>query len=307
MGIRKTIYGLLNLGAESTVTTQATAVIRSLSGSLALVPSGSGAITANIPDGTVAGGNARGINSVDLQMSRAGAGQVASSNYAFIGGGQNNYTLSGDHYQVIVGGLSNYINASGHSFIGGGSSNSIFTGGGSGWAVVTGGRSNAANSQYATVSGGQSNTASTNSHATVVGGQSNTSSGQHSVSGGQTNTASAARSVALGEQNTSSNAATVAIGRLNVANATYSVAIGNRNQATGIASLALGSLGNSYLFGQNSFGNGISALGDCQSSNILPYKDATLTTGATTTLFLDGSSLLITPNGSNRTWNTTVN
>jgi len=43
---------------------------------------------------------------------------------------------------------------------------------------------NNATSDYSTVSGGESNVASTNTHATVVGGKGNTSSGQYSVSGG---------------------------------------------------------------------------------------------------------------------------
>jgi hypothetical protein len=131
-------------------------------------------------DGTVAGGNARGINSVDLQTSRSAATQVAGGAHSVIAGGQNN-TASSD-YSAIAGGSAN-TNTSYGGFIGGGFSN-------------------AASNNFQTISGGQSNAASTATHATVVGGQGNTSSGAHSVSGGQGNTASGQNSIALGSSNT---------------------------------------------------------------------------------------------------------
>jgi hypothetical protein len=56
----------------------------------ALIPKGSGAIIAAIPDGTATGGNARGQYAVDLQTSRSAADQVASGNYSVITGGQKN-------------------------------------------------------------------------------------------------------------------------------------------------------------------------------------------------------------------------
>ena len=49
---------------------------------IALSPKGTGAITAQVPDGTVAGGNARGINAVDLQTSRGINDRVASGQSA---------------------------------------------------------------------------------------------------------------------------------------------------------------------------------------------------------------------------------
>ena len=49
---------------------------------IVLSPKGTGSITAQVPDGTVAGGNARGINSLDLQTVRYFASQVASGQYS---------------------------------------------------------------------------------------------------------------------------------------------------------------------------------------------------------------------------------
>jgi hypothetical protein len=270
----------VNVEADSLVTTESCSVIAAstTNANLVIAPNGTGALVASIPDGTATGGNARGTNAVDLQQSRAGAFQVASSNYSFVGGGQNNSTNSGDHYQVVVGGLSNSINASGHSFIGGGQSNSIATGSGSGWSVVTGGRGNVSSSQYATVSGGQSNTASTNTHATVVGGQSNTSSGKYSVSGGFSNVASSEGAVAFGYDNDANNNYASAFGR----NAT------------------------AYLYGQDALGSGFfTANSDAQQSLLTARREASLNSAAATVLSLDGTGTtnLIIPSGNNRVWN----
>lgn len=63
-------------------------------GQLAVRLSGTG-ITAQVPDGTTTGGNARGANSVDLQTTRTGATQVASGPRSVIAGGASN-SVSGD-------------------------------------------------------------------------------------------------------------------------------------------------------------------------------------------------------------------
>lgn len=222
-------------------------------------------------DGTVAGGNTRGANSVDLQMSRTNVNQVAlannsfigggannsvnigyganeggvivggtsntvGANFGFIGGGSGNYLGGSDNFQVIVGGASNSISQSGGSFIGGGTANSINTSQGTGYCVISGGRSNSitSTSAYSTISGGQSNTASTGSHATVVGGSTNTSSGVYSVSGGFNNVASGGEaSVALGINNTASGYRSVAMGAICTASGLNATCFGRQNQATG--------------------------------------------------------------------------
>ena len=53
---------------------------------LVLSPKGTGAIIAQLPDSTSTGGNKRGVNAVDLQMSRSSASQVATGDYSFVAG-----------------------------------------------------------------------------------------------------------------------------------------------------------------------------------------------------------------------------
>jgi len=153
-------------------TTQATAFIEAqdcttTNLNLALVPKGTGALTANVPDGGTAGGNARGTNAVDWQMSRTSnaGGAVASGNFSVIGGGSNN--ISSGQYSTVSGGQDNVANVQ--------------------WATVSGGQLNQAgngvNSTYDTVSGGSGNTASGGS-STVPGGSSNQASGFNSFAAG---------------------------------------------------------------------------------------------------------------------------
>lgn len=256
---------------------------------------------ASIPDGTATGGNARGNYAVDLQTSRTAANQVASNQFASILGGERNVASGG--YSIAIGGRLNQAtgtssvaagdnsNVSGANSLGIGSDLIV-----SGQYATVFGRTNTASSNYSTVSGGQSNTASTNTHATVVGGLSNTSSGQYSVSGGAYNSASGNRSVTLGYQNTATNL--------------VSVAIGSNNDATAAYSCVRGLQGVAYLRGQDVYSNGVfAASSDAQQSLLTARKADTLTTGATSSLSLDGSGTtnFIIPSGANRAWNTTVN
>jgi hypothetical protein len=304
---------------DSGVTTQVSSVIQATTtnANLVIAPNGTGALIADIPDGTATGGNARGINAVDLQMKRNTADQVAGPGeyavisggtanrnkgpYGFIGGGignaidiggaGSNYTsnvITGgtvnlikelSRSSVICGGWENTINSAENSVIGGGRSNNAFNY--ISHATIGGGQGNSVSSNHSTISGGQSNTASTNTHATVVGGQGNTSSGAHSVSGGLSNTASGTKSVSFGESNTNS--------------ASYSFGIGYRT--TG------------YLYGQFQAGSGFfTANSDAQQSNLTARREASLGSAATTVLSLDGTGVtnLIIPSGNNRAWNVTI-
>jgi len=274
-----------NVGLNNgTSTTQATSVIRSLgtNSGIALVPNGTGAITADIPDGTVAGGNARGANAIDLQSSRGNANQVAAADYS-VALGVNNRTVS--PYSVAIGegntttgffgiAIGNGSSTGDTGAIAMGTSNTstaeygVVSGGqshiGNGrWAVIGGGISNNQNSTYGTISGGQSNTASTNTHATVVGGFTNVSSGQFSISGGNTNTASGTSSIALGD--TSNATANLSIAMMDSnASGTRSFAAGFSITASGQESVALGGQGGSAS-GRGSFkmpGFGNTAIAD---------------------------------------------
>lgn len=198
----------------------------------AVVPKGTGALLASIPDGTAVGGNARGSYAVDLQMVRNNANQVASGGASAIVAGQRNRNESGSAFlgagtdnritgtaergflgagesnaidsggsHVIVGGQSNAIAFASHSFIGGGQSNST----NNGHNAIAGGRTNALNSQpYQFIGGGQGNTGS-GTHSVISGGNSNTVSGSYSnIAGGSGNTVSGSgySTIAGGQNNT---------------------------------------------------------------------------------------------------------
>jgi len=83
-------------------------------------PKGAGALLAQLPDGTAAGGNPRGANAVDLQFNRVAASQVAVGANSVIAGGISN-TVNGAN-GAIGGGNSNIVNNS-NGAIGGGLDN----------------------------------------------------------------------------------------------------------------------------------------------------------------------------------------
>mgnify|MGYP002621706536 CR=1 FL=1 len=74
--------------AGGTVSVQAQGADASIG--LALAPKGSGALSAQVPDNTTAGGNARGANAVDWQVLRSAAAQVASGAQSVVSGGAGN-------------------------------------------------------------------------------------------------------------------------------------------------------------------------------------------------------------------------
>jgi len=100
--------GTINIGKNVSATTQNTAHIAAKGSDtnlgIAIVPKGSGAITANVPDGTSAGGNARGSYAVDLQLGRDITAQVASGTGTFTAGFSNTASAN---YSTVVGGYGN--------------------------------------------------------------------------------------------------------------------------------------------------------------------------------------------------------
>jgi hypothetical protein len=153
----------VNVEADSLVTTESCSVIAAstTNANLVIAPNGTGALIASIPDGTATGGNARGDDAVDLQMTRNAATNVASGDYSVISGGLYNTASSGA-------------------------------------STVSGGQSNTASSNtHATVVGGQSNTAS-GLHATVIGGNLVNATGSKSIAGGRSSNASGTTAFSLG-------------------------------------------------------------------------------------------------------------
>jgi hypothetical protein len=84
---------------------------------VAIIIKGTGAILAQVPDNTTLGGNKRGTNAVDFQMSRNSASQVASGNNSVVASGQNN-TAQGPQ-SVVVGGRNNSATGPYSSVLGG--------------------------------------------------------------------------------------------------------------------------------------------------------------------------------------------
>lgn len=128
----------------------------------AIVPKGSGALTAQIANSLASGGNKRGANAVDLQTVRNAASHVASGPNAVISGGS--WNTASQSNAAVIGGFNNTA---------------------SGPFSVVGGGSNVANNTYSAALCGESNTASGYS-AAVLAGVSNTAVGTSAwVSGGQ--------------------------------------------------------------------------------------------------------------------------
>jgi hypothetical protein len=305
MGVINKFFGRFKLTADPAVTTQTATVIQadSTNSSLVIAPNGTGALIADIPDGTINGGNARGFYAVDLQMKgRTNANQVASGQQSVIIGGYNN-RASGIF--SIAGGGQNTASNQYAICLGGG-----FSTASQAFSTVIGGDTNSAASNYSVVIGGQSNTASTNTHATVVGGQSNTASGLWSISGGSGNTASASGTVSLGRGNTSSANYSFSGGYGVTASGIYSFAFGgNQTLANKDFAVALGNMAYGYLYGMFAFSSGqMGAAYDNQYSTLLARREAALTTAATTVLSLDGTGTtnLILSFASNRIWNVQI-
>jgi hypothetical protein len=203
--------------AETTAAPNATVAVNSLTpvagttnADFAIVPKGTGAILAAIPDNAVTGGNKRGQYAVDLSINRVGAANVASGANSFNAG--TNSRASGANSVAFNG------NATGtNSF----SINQTVTGGtggiasglnsfSMGRAVASGGQSFAFGGYYVqvTASGSDSiamsegNTASGN-YSCAIGGYQNIASGAYSYAmGNQSNTFSIQARQSRGNSNT---------------------------------------------------------------------------------------------------------
>jgi hypothetical protein len=177
----------VNIEADSLVTTQSSSVIAAstTNANLIIAPNGTGALIADIPNGAVSGGNARGANAVDLQTSRSTVSQVASGANSSIVGGETN-------------------TSSGASSISGGSGNTA-----SGSYSVALGYLNQATST-GNISLGFSNTVSGNT--SMAGPRNCVASGEGSVALGFSASATGGRSYALGSSNTASGGYSVSLG-----------------------------------------------------------------------------------------------
>jgi hypothetical protein len=236
--------------------------------SIALVPYFTGALIGSFPDGTAVGGNTRGNYSVDWQLARTTATQVAASNYCVIGGGAGNVIADNADYSTTSGGLSNAINTTGafiatSSFIGGGGANTInATTANATYGVICGGQSNSINNAYsAAICGAQAGVITGNNAAFIGGGYNNRilavgdncviSGGGNNIisgtvyksviSGGDTNQINNGSNSTIvgGISNTISAGAAVAGGASNTVSGDYGIAFGYANTIAGGSSQSI--------------------------------------------------------------------
>lgn len=221
---------------------------------LALLVTGTGAITAQIPNSAVSGGNVRGTNAVDFQMVRSSAtfvaagtnsgilcgnsNRVAAAGNAVIGGGNTNLIGGGATNSGILCGLTNTINSNIlQGVICGGARNTS----GANFSGVLAGDSNSSNGARSAVGGGNGNTAG-GSNSFVGGGDTNTANSTNGfVGAGSGNLVSGARSsIPGGLNNTASGAdSTVLYGASCTATASYTVSGGNGAQSTAAGALTI--------------------------------------------------------------------
>lgn len=184
-----------------------TAVASTTNADISIVPKGTGAILAAIPDNTTTGGNKRGANAIDLGTYRTGADNVASGQYSVVIG-QNS---RGSNVNAVAIGSSAISTSDGSvaiskstssgpvSFAHG--SRSTATGYGAvsfgGWIYAD---TTASGDNSIAMGGGNTANAST---TTSIGGEGNASTSQGAVSlGGRNNTASGTHSYAFGAYST---------------------------------------------------------------------------------------------------------
>jgi hypothetical protein len=183
--------------AETTVAPNATVPVNSLTpvtattnADFAIVPKGTGAILADIPDNTTAGGDKRGANALDLSTKRAAANQVASGASSIVLG--ENARASGSNTIAIgLGGIGSISSGSASISIGN-------------WTTASGTQSFSSGSRcdatgLSSVSiGGYQYGATTASGESSFASGGATASGDYSLSIGPGNIASGRHSVATG-------------------------------------------------------------------------------------------------------------
>lgn len=136
----------LNISSPNgTINTSALSVVNgSANGDFALIPKGTGAFILSIPDSTATGGNKRGLYSVDLQLQRSAATEIASGLNSVIAGGRANKADA--QYNAVGGGFNNYAITNTY-------------------ATIPGGAGNVASGQYSFATGNNNTAAGTNSFA----------------------------------------------------------------------------------------------------------------------------------------------
>lgn len=183
--------------AEATTSPNNTVYVDSLTAAgsttnvdIAIVPKGTGALLANIPDNTTTGGNKRGANASDLQTLRSAATQVASGTGSFSAGA---YGTASGTWGVTLGYLSSATAS--RSFA---AQEAIASGT---LSFAFGARTTASGSGAVAMSSDVYTDCVASGDNSFASGAGNTSSGTGSVTiGGSVNTANATNSYAFGSR-----------------------------------------------------------------------------------------------------------
>lgn len=159
-----------------------------------------------------------------------------------ISGAANSVT---DNYGTVSGGVSNRAGDNGTNNSEG--------------ATVSGGEYNTASGWYSVVGGGHSNShAAISTASTIGGGDGNTTSDRYAtIGGGNSNTAADFATVAGGDANRAASHASILGGSNNTASGTYSVAAGAANTASGNRAVAIGGEGNVVSGAYSTIGGGL--------------------------------------------------
>ena len=247
MGVFNKLFGRLRLTSDPTILLQTSTVIQTdtSNSNIAIVPNGTGALVASIPDSTVTGGNTRGNYSTDFQRDRNLASQVASGYASTIVGGS--YNSAGGSF-AVVGGYNNRST---------GNAATIF-----GYENVAG--------TYGTAVG----ILNTVSDVGLVSGYQNTVTGTRSFGTGYSINVTGGHSIGIGWAVIVNGQSSGAIGNGVVAGADTSFAINASARAYGISSLAANSESETSTLGSSAFGyRGYTALDYQQSlGNSIVYK-----------------------------------
>ena len=260
----------------------------------AIVTGGSQNIS-NSNYGTISGGFGNTVSSCYAAIS-GGQSNTARGSWSSIGGGQANCICTGALWAKISGGKCNLVTVD-NTFIGGGEQNKAYAYNG----VVAGGVLNRNCALSSGILSGNSNLiGNVAQHSAIAGGVQNTITGQSSFIGsGVYNTASASYS-------------TVGGGLSNRAVATYSSILGGSANcaAASYSTISGGYKACAYLYGQESYASGVFAIqGDAQRANLVARRTASLSSGGSAKLSLDGTGTtnLIIPDGNNRVWGVEIN
>ena len=181
------------------------------------------------------------------------------------------------------------------------------------YSTILNGQSNFIGQNYGTILGGNTNSVNFNNigYSTVINGSNCTTSGNYSLASGSS-AVSGDSAVALGFGVNASGSNSFATGQGNTASGNSSSAICYQNQSTNANTFSYGARGISYLNTQSTHGSNVSwatpFYGLAQASTVVPARESSLTSAATTVLSLDGTGTtnLIIPSGNNRAWNVQI-